>query len=159
MFKPNDRSEAEVFAFEGLRADVQYDVLRGMQEAGISKAALAREMNVSAARVSQLLDDDANLTLETIAKIFVALGRKPRFVSEPAEATMEAELADHIVKMAAQESSVDAWFEMKEGVNEPGPIAWERRVDPSVLVRRSQLHFDEIRANDNYAEPRQLEIA
>ena len=72
-FGPIDQQEAAVFALEGLRADFQYEVLRALKLAGITQAELARRMNVAPAWVSQILSDDANVTLESIAKVFAAL--------------------------------------------------------------------------------------
>ncbi|ANH06257.1 helix-turn-helix domain-containing protein [Shinella sp. HZN7] len=82
-FGPKNHDEAVVFATEELRAQVQYDILRQIKAAGLSQAQLAQRMGVSAAWVSQVLSDDANLTLETIAKIYVALGRKCSLATEP----------------------------------------------------------------------------
>lgn len=80
-FGPSDRKEAEIFALEGLRADVQYEILKAIRAAGITQAELARRMGVKPAWVSQLLGDDANLTLESIAKIFTALNVDCRFAA------------------------------------------------------------------------------
>lgn len=81
-FGPKNQEEAVIFAIEELRADVQYDILRSLKEAGLSQAQLAKKMGVSAAWVSQLLSDEANLTVESIAKVYAALNKTVGFKSE-----------------------------------------------------------------------------
>ena len=71
-FGPKSKDEASIFAFEELRADLQYEIMRRMKESDHSSA--TRQNGRSAAWVSQILGDDANLTLETIANVFLALG-------------------------------------------------------------------------------------
>lgn len=71
-FQDNDFREA--FVEESVIADVQYEICRLMKEGGVSRAELARRLAVSAPYVTQLLNDDANLTLRTVARVFDALG-------------------------------------------------------------------------------------
>lgn len=85
-FGPADANEALVFATEELKADTQYEVFRALSQAGMSQADLARKIGVSQAWVSQVLSDDANLTLESIAKIFLGLGLQCHFSVAPVEA-------------------------------------------------------------------------
>lgn len=47
-----------------------------MREKGISRAQLARDMNVTPGRVSQLLSGDENLTLKTLAAMTSCLGTR-----------------------------------------------------------------------------------
>lgn len=82
-FGPQNKDDAAIFAFEELRADIQYGILRRMKEAGITQAMLAKKLNTSPAWVSQILSDDANLTLESVSKIFLALGSQCHFESGP----------------------------------------------------------------------------
>jgi transcriptional regulator with XRE-family HTH domain len=77
-FGPQNAHEAEIFAVEELRADIQYEILRMLRDAGISQSDLGKRIGCSAAAVSQFLDDDANLTVETIARIFLAFGRQAK---------------------------------------------------------------------------------
>lgn len=49
-----------------------------MRRHGITKAWLARSLNVSRANITQLLAGDTNLTLESIAIIARALGHEPQ---------------------------------------------------------------------------------
>lgn len=78
---PRTEDERGVFACEELRADVQLEIERALRAGEVSRAELARRLGCSQARVSQLLGDNANLTLETIARVFLALDRTCSFSS------------------------------------------------------------------------------
>jgi transcriptional regulator with XRE-family HTH domain len=82
-FGPQNAHEAEIFAVEELRAEIQYEILRALQVANVSQSQLAQKLGCSPAAVSQFLGDEANLTIETIAKVFLALGRQVRIESAP----------------------------------------------------------------------------
>jgi transcriptional regulator with XRE-family HTH domain len=82
-FGPKSKDEARIFAFEELRADVQYAILRRMKEAGLTQAQLAKKIEKSPAWVSQILGDEANLTLETIATVFMGLGSQCHVGASP----------------------------------------------------------------------------
>lgn len=67
----------EAYVEENFVAQVQHEISRIMKFKGVSRAELARRMKVSAPLITQMLgDDDANLTLRTVARIFDALGEK-----------------------------------------------------------------------------------
>lgn len=53
------------------------EVVRRIEVKGISRAQLARDMGVSRAYITRILDAPPNLTLQSIAKIALALGMKP----------------------------------------------------------------------------------
>ncbi|NTG19409.1 helix-turn-helix transcriptional regulator [Agrobacterium rhizogenes] len=106
-FGPADRREAFIFALEEYRADIQYEILRAMKKAGMSQADLAKKMGTSAAFVSQILGDDANLTLETIVKASLALGFQPKFGFEPSGEHIAVALSD-----SAQPDAGDKWKEL-----------------------------------------------
>ncbi|GBE44287.1 hypothetical protein BMS3Bbin10_02378 [bacterium BMS3Bbin10] len=82
-FGPESRLEAEAFALEDLRADLQYEILKALKARGLSQRDLASQLGCSAGWVSQFLGDNANLTLESISKVFLALGLRcvPNVVS------------------------------------------------------------------------------
>jgi transcriptional regulator with XRE-family HTH domain len=64
-----------ISAEEALIVDVQVAIHTLMLDRGLSRADLARELDVSQARVSQMFSDDAkNLTLRTVARILRVLG-------------------------------------------------------------------------------------
>lgn len=83
FFGPRNAKEAEVFALEELRADVQYELAKAIQSAGQSQKSLAEKLGCSPAWISQLLSDDANLTLESISKVFLALNRSCKVSAVP----------------------------------------------------------------------------
>lgn len=86
-FGPRDANEAVIFALEGLRSDFQYEVLKALKTQSLTQADLARRLGVAPAWVSQILSDDANVTLESIAKVFAALGVNCSFSSSSANAS------------------------------------------------------------------------
>lgn len=75
-FGPANRDEELIFAVEGLLADVQLSIEEAMLNLGVSRSELARRLGCSAANVTQLLSEDANLTVQTVAKILHCLGMK-----------------------------------------------------------------------------------
>ncbi|WP_276118773.1 helix-turn-helix domain-containing protein [Pararhizobium qamdonense] len=152
-FGPTDAKEAIIFATEELRADIQYEIMRGMKAAGVSRAELAKRIGVSAAWVSQILSDDANLTIESIAKVFLALGCQPKMLCTQAAAHFE----DVVVENGAWAGS---WHKMmttdyvasgatKASSNDTAKaliqIITERPVSPRPVQR----------SNDNYGGDRQ----
>ena len=71
----------EALVEESFVAGVQHEISRLMKSKGINRAELARRLNVSAPAVTQMLgDEEANLTLRTVAKIFSALEEKAKIV-------------------------------------------------------------------------------
>ena len=85
-----------IFAEEALIADVQFAVHNLLESKGVTRAALARMLNLSEARISQLFKDSPkNLTLRTVARIFRALGEDARITSETLDRLMQAETNPH----------------------------------------------------------------
>jgi transcriptional regulator with XRE-family HTH domain len=71
-----------IIAEDALIADVQFAIHNLLEAKGKSRADLARALNVSEARVSQLFRDNTkNLTLRTIARIFCVLGEHAQITS------------------------------------------------------------------------------
>ena len=82
-------NEMFTMAEDDLITDVQFAIHNLLEEKGVSRSELARRMNISEARVSQIFrDEPSNLTLKTIARIFCALNEKPRFTSPILNALM-----------------------------------------------------------------------
>lgn len=80
-FGPKDKREAEVFALENVRADMQYAIVSLMNHLGVSRKELAERLGCTAANISQILSEDGNPKLDTIARIFHALGDEARITS------------------------------------------------------------------------------
>lgn len=96
VFGPRGRDEEAIFAVEGLLADVQLSIQEAMLDRGVSRSELARRLACSPANVTQLLSEDANLTVQTVARIFHHLGMKCEFRSgrafdEPSREGVESE--------------------------------------------------------------------
>lgn len=61
----------------GIKRDLAADLARALKKAGLSQSELARRMRTSRAVVHRLLKgDDPSVTLATISRAAVALGRK-----------------------------------------------------------------------------------
>lgn len=72
-----------IFAEEAFIADVQFAIHNLMLDKKVSRAKLARALNVSQPRITQMFGDTAkNLTLRTVARVFHILGEEPRISSE-----------------------------------------------------------------------------
>lgn len=89
FFEVANHEEAEIFAFEELRAEIQLEIQKCLVDSGVSRRDLAKRMECSPAWVTQALGDDANLTLESVSKIFLALGRRCALRSEPLDFHVE----------------------------------------------------------------------
>ena len=73
---------SEEFKEEFAVAEVQASLSKMMDDKGISRAELARRLNVSRARVTQIFSDEAqNFTLRLLVKSFLALGEEPVIVT------------------------------------------------------------------------------
>ncbi|KAA0698523.1 XRE family transcriptional regulator [Neorhizobium sp. P12A] len=110
-FGPIDEREAEIFAVEEYRADIQYEMLRAMKAAGLTQAELAKRMRISAAQVSQILGDDANLTAESVARFFRACGYQPKLSYVPAEENIEN------TDQTSGPQAAEAWREVKQHIS------------------------------------------
>jgi transcriptional regulator with XRE-family HTH domain len=69
---------SEEFREEFFVAGVQAQLSRMLDDKGVSRAELARRLDVSRARVSQIFSDEAqNFTLKLLARSFLAVGEEP----------------------------------------------------------------------------------
>ncbi|MBN1446408.1 MAG: helix-turn-helix transcriptional regulator [Bacteroidetes bacterium] len=57
-----------------LRLKLYEDILRVMEEQGVTRAELAKRLSCSKAYVSKLFNDSTNMTLHTLVRIALALG-------------------------------------------------------------------------------------
>lgn len=96
----------EIFGSEQFReefcvAETQAKLSNIMEDKGISRAELARRLNVSRARISQIFSDDANnFTLRLLVRSFLALGEEPVVVprSEYEALQSKSEVVDSVAK-------------------------------------------------------------
>jgi plasmid maintenance system antidote protein VapI len=71
------------FAEEAFVVDVQILLHKIMEEKGFSRADLARSLNVSRARISQIFSDECkNLTVRLLARAMHAMGETPELMCE-----------------------------------------------------------------------------
>jgi len=138
--KRNDAKKARIFAEEGFIADTQFAIHNLLEDKKMNRADLAKALDVSEARVSQMFSDEAkNLTLRTIARIFHVLGEEVR-ISSPR--------LDQIFYGG------DAAFSaaQKEWKKEPNEMmgAVIRSVEAAACT--IQLHFNETNDNDVISE-------
>lgn len=75
MSRTTERRRAQ----DELIFDVTEDLLIAMEDAGVTKAQLARMVNKSKSRISQMLSGEANMTLRTLASICFEIGTKIDF--------------------------------------------------------------------------------
>jgi len=62
------------YAFTAKVADIAIRISQRVQELGITRAELARRMDMSRPTVTQMLDGNNNFTVKTLAKLAKALG-------------------------------------------------------------------------------------
>lgn len=74
---------SDEFREEFFIAETQARLSQMLDDKGVSRAELARKLNVSRARITQIFADDANnLTLRLMARSFIALGEEPVIISK-----------------------------------------------------------------------------
>ncbi|PCJ44578.1 MAG: hypothetical protein COA81_01360 [Alphaproteobacteria bacterium] len=82
LFEPKNHEESIVAVAMGLVMDMQFSVQAAMKNRIISQKRLAELMGCSASNVSQMLADDANPRVETIAKALAVMEEKFIFATE-----------------------------------------------------------------------------
>jgi transcriptional regulator with XRE-family HTH domain len=128
--------EERILAEEAFIVDAQFAIHNLLEAKGMSRADLARALNISEARVSQLFGHNPkNLTLRTIARIFRALGEEPRLTSDT---------LDRLIPAASSEPPALADSIPDDGTMELMDVMLRE-------VMRSRLNFVP-RANDNIIE-------
>ena len=75
-FGPKNEHEAEVFAVESFRVDVQQHIHNLMTGKGVSRKELATRLRITEAQVDGFFEDDTKIDLRRLAQIFHALGAK-----------------------------------------------------------------------------------
>jgi len=80
-----------ILAEDSLITQAQFAIHNLLESKGVSRAELARRLEVSDAYVSQIFKDEPrNLTLKTVARIFRALGEEAKITSDSLARLMPA---------------------------------------------------------------------
>jgi len=74
------------YELEGVLIDVTEQMVLQLERKEMSRSDLARSLEVSSAYITKLLSGRPNMTVETLVKVFKALGCKIRFEVEPTPA-------------------------------------------------------------------------
>jgi transcriptional regulator with XRE-family HTH domain len=70
-----------------LRLKLFEDILRIMEEQGVTRSELASRLSVSKAYITKLFNDSTNVTLHTLVRVSLALGRDVEIALVPRSAT------------------------------------------------------------------------
>lgn len=82
---------SEEFQEEYFVASVQAKIANLLEEKGVSRAELARKLDVSRARVTQIFSDEAkNFTLRLLARSFMALDEEPVIITKAEYDSLQA---------------------------------------------------------------------
>lgn len=129
---------AVIEAEENLLIDFQFLVQETMSALNISRSELAARAGFSKARVTQMLGNDANPTIKSMARLFHALGERVCVSRTP-------RVNKEVVKIPAAEKAVTQteewqwhWAKASRG---------ERRIDDKLVA----VVKDTSASNDNYA--------
>jgi len=79
----SDKESQKIYQQEGLIVDFAEMVHGLMEQKGIKRKDVAKELGVSASQVTQWLDGTANLQLRTISDILFALDSQLKLEAEP----------------------------------------------------------------------------
>ncbi|MDR6292371.1 transcriptional regulator with XRE-family HTH domain [Inquilinus ginsengisoli] len=121
MGKMTSTDRAEIIeAEEAFVVDVQFCIQTLMNVKGWTQADLARALDVSPARVSQMFADDAHdLRLRTVARIFAAMGETCRLSNPTVEDRLasdreayEAEFGDTAPQRRQTKGGFELWIEI-----------------------------------------------
>ncbi len=79
---------------EGLRVETAARILDAMENRSVSRSELARRLNVSPAYITKILRGNANLSLESLAKLAFALDLKWDLILMAKNASVDAQGAN-----------------------------------------------------------------
>lgn len=124
-FGPKNDREAEIFAATSLITRVQYEIEKAMKRGGLTQKDLADRLNVTPPRVNQMLNDNGNMTLRTLARI--------------------AHVLDLNIRLLTAESTIDASQDASRSENVKSPVVEvDGQVHP-ILLKRSTYSDDSVR--------------
>jgi predicted transcriptional regulator len=115
LFRAGDQNVEALRTEISFIHDIQLEIETAMEEQGISQADLAKLLNVSEARVSQMLSDNgANFEGRTIARVARVMGCVARVKFEPAHSAASNGAArvsclKHFARVKAENNSQSRW--------------------------------------------------
>lgn len=99
---------SDEFKEESFVAETQAQLSRLLDDKGVSRAELARRLNVSRARITQIFSDEAqNLTLRLLVRSYLALGEEPVVLSRSEYEQLQCAAENVAVQKVESGSSVD----------------------------------------------------
>ncbi len=127
--KPQMSDRESLKAEEDFLFDTQVEMQRLLNEKGFKYKDLALGMGVSEARISQLFgDDNCNLTIRTIARVYHQLGEVPVLLSERTLKKCLAEAGGLVIPSGGWvfasedgEFALKGGFEVVSSFHEPAP--------------------------------------
>jgi transcriptional regulator with XRE-family HTH domain len=84
------------YVAEALALDIVEQVLLHMEEQGITRSQLAERMKVSRPYITQVFDTPPNMTLETVARVALAVGTTPVVSLNPIAASTAVRVTPEI---------------------------------------------------------------
>jgi transcriptional regulator with XRE-family HTH domain len=140
--KLNAEREA-IFAEEAFVVDVQILLNQIMKEKGFSRADLARAMNVSRARITQIFSDDCkNFTVRLLARAMHAMEEAPALTCDFHLAQLRRKWEFESRKLAkAAENVVPMWDDETDTTEACSPANDNRLADLSGLARYFRMEL------------------
>lgn len=122
------------FEAEQAKSGASLLILRAMEEAGVSRAELARRLGSDNARVTRLLDGEQNLTLATLAETLCALGYRLELAAKLLRAKRSRQALPECVSVLAADGTL---VDLTRGT--PEYAEWERTGEPpSALTEKAR---------------------
>ena len=125
--------EDENVIFEAKAQDVAIVLASAVQEAGLSSAALAEQLNWKRSRVSKVLTGSSNLTLKTIFQVCRAIGLEFDVILRKAH--QQSEVVDPEKHQAMQQEAVNNLYKSRQLLHASTEL--HRKVSQSALATRN----------------------
>jgi transcriptional regulator with XRE-family HTH domain len=81
-FGPRNKNEAVIFAEEGFRVQIQFELYKLMKAKGWDLDDFAEAIDMDPATMAQIFESDCFVDIRILGRMFYALGVKPKFIFE-----------------------------------------------------------------------------
>ena len=102
----------------GVKQDLLFDIADFVQDMikqhGLTQRDFAKRIGMKESQLSRILNTEANLTVETIARIFWAFGRRPHLNVRQHEVEADSLIAGSVITFPAMFSTTDTNQEFHE---------------------------------------------